>query len=264
MPELPRIRMLPIASIAVLNPRERNKKLFKELVSSIERVGLKKPITVSNSKIGSGYDLVCGQGRLEAFVALKQSEIPAIVIDVSEQDCFVMSLVENLARRHPGSLELLSEIGALRTRGYSHNQIADKIGFSVEHVTAVCYLLDHGEERLLLAVEKGKMPHTVAMEIARAHDGDVQKALAEAYEMGVIPGNQVLGIRRIVEQRNTFGKSVHTIRAQKSCAPKDNGRRIGAKLSTRSRTPAFDRKEGSACTSSTVVFDQGVSNTSEG
>ena len=30
-----------------------------------------------------------------------------------------MSLVENLARRHPGSLELMREIGALKERGYT-------------------------------------------------------------------------------------------------------------------------------------------------
>lgn len=49
------------------------------------------------------------------------------------------------------------------------------------------------------------------MEIARAKDGDVQKALAEAYERKTIPGNQILAIRRIVEQRNLTGKTVHSI-----------------------------------------------------
>jgi hypothetical protein len=38
-----------------------------------------------------------GSGRAlagEAFIALGQSEIPAIVIEASEEDCYVMSLVE--------------------------------------------------------------------------------------------------------------------------------------------------------------------------
>jgi ParB family chromosome partitioning protein len=54
------------------------------------------------------------------------------------------------------------------------------------------------------------MPHTIAMEIAKAKDSDVQRALAEAYEQGTIPGNQVLAIRRIIDQRNTTGKGVHS------------------------------------------------------
>lgn len=210
----PDIKMIPIDAIAVVNPRDRNKKIFNELVVSIERLGLKKPITVSKSKNGEGYDLVCGQGRLEAFKLLNQLEIPAVLLDVSQDDGLVMGLVENLARRHHTPMELIGEIGALKRRGYSHGQIAEKIGFSAEYITSICYLLDHGEERLLIAIEKGQMPHTIAMEISRAKESDVQRALADAYEAGSIPGNQVLTIRRIVEQRNLTGKAVHSIGAR--------------------------------------------------
>jgi ParB family chromosome partitioning protein len=74
----------------------------------------------------------------------------------------------------------------------------------------VCYLLDHGEERLLVAVERGVMPANIAIEIARAADGDVQRALAEAYENKLLPGNQILAIRRIVLQRNQHRKKPHS------------------------------------------------------
>lgn len=207
----PKICKIPTDSIAVLNPRARNKKVFNELVTSIANLGLKKPITVSRRKDGDGYDLVCGQGRLEAFVALGQKEIPAVVIEATEEDCYVMSLVENLARRQHRPVELVQEIGALRKRGYSVPEIATKTDFSTEYVYAICYLLEHGEERLIAAVDRGIMPHTIAMEIAKAKDSDVQRALAEAYEQGTIPGNQVLAIRRIIDQRNTTGKGVHSV-----------------------------------------------------
>src|ERR1700738_4119300 len=100
------IQMVPVDAITVLNPRDRNRRVFHELITSFAHLGLKKPITVSRRGTEPGYDLVCGQGRLEAFIALGQSEIPAIVIDVAEEDCFVMSLVENLARRQHPPLEL--------------------------------------------------------------------------------------------------------------------------------------------------------------
>lgn len=207
----PEIHRIPTDDIAILNPRVRNKKVFGELVTSIANLGLKKPITVSRRKDGDGYDLVCGQGRLEAFIALGQTKIPAIVIEASEEDCFVMSLVENLARRQHRPIELIREIGALKKRGYSIQEIANKTDFSSEYIYAICYLLDHGEERLLAAVDRGIMPHTIAMEIAKAKDSDVQRALAEAYERGTLPGNQVLAIRRIIDQRNTTGKGVHSV-----------------------------------------------------
>jgi ParB family transcriptional regulator, chromosome partitioning protein len=174
------ITMVPIDKITVVNPRMRNKRVFDELVTSIAHLGLKKPITVSRRNRNSGYDLVCGQGRLEAFRLLDQHEIPAIVIEAPEEDCYLMSLVENLARRNNTSLELMREVGALKERGYSYNEIAAKIDFSSEYVYAICYLLEHGEDRLIKAVERGVMPPSIAMEIARAKDGDVQQALAEA------------------------------------------------------------------------------------
>ncbi len=207
----PNIRNVPIDKITILNPRARNKKIFNELVTSIAHLGLKKPITVSARADGSGFDLVCGQGRLEAFIALEQTRIPAIVIEASVEDCFVMSLVENLARRQHSSLEFVHEIAALRDRGYSIAEIAMKTDFSDEYVYATCYLLDHGEERLLAGVEKGIIPASIAMEIARAKDGEVQTALAEAYEQKSIPGNQIIAIRRIVEERNLSGKTIHCI-----------------------------------------------------
>lgn len=209
MSEVPGIRMIPISAITVLNPRVRNKRIFQELVTSIQRLGLKKPITVSQRAGRQRYDLVCGQGRLEAFTALGQEEIPAIVVDAAEDDCFVMSLVENLARRQHTPLELVRAIGSLRERGYTHAEIAMKVDFSPEYVGAICYLLENGEEKLITAVERGVIPHTIAMEIAKAKDGEVQQALAQAYEEKALPGNQVLAIRQIIEQRNTSGKGMH-------------------------------------------------------
>src|SRR4051794_407520 len=198
------IEMIPVDQITVLNPRDRNQRGFSELVTSIAHLGLKKPITVTRR--GDGYDLVCGQGRLEAFIALGEREIPAIVIEASEEDCYVMSLVENLARRNPRSLELMREIGALKDRGYNIAEIAAKIDFSPDYVGAICFLLEHGENRLLVAVERGLMPPNIAIEIARAQEAEVQQALADAYEARALPGKQILAIRRIVQQRTQMGK----------------------------------------------------------
>ena len=202
------VQMIPVEQITVLNPRSRNKRIFNELVASIQRLGLKKPITVAERQGQTGFDLVCGQGRLEAFIALGQREIAAVVIAASQEDCFVMSLVENLARRQHSALDLMREIGALRKRGYAIAQVAAKTDFSEEYVSAICYLLDHGESRLLTAVDRGVIPATIAMEIARAGDSDVQAALTEAYERKALPGNQFLAIRRIIEQRRATGKAL--------------------------------------------------------
>ena len=41
------LKGIPLGQIDVLNPRERNQKVFQELVASIKALGLKKPITVT-------------------------------------------------------------------------------------------------------------------------------------------------------------------------------------------------------------------------
>uniref|UniRef100_UPI00301CA8DD plasmid partitioning protein RepB C-terminal domain-containing protein n=1 Tax=Vibrio cholerae TaxID=666 RepID=UPI00301CA8DD len=64
--------------------------------------------------------------------------------------------------------DLVREIGALKTRGYSTQEIAAKTDSSAEWVWAICFLLDNGEERLINAVERGLIPPSVAVEIAKA------------------------------------------------------------------------------------------------
>ena len=205
------VEMIPVDQITVINPRIRNRKIFRQIVDSISKVGLKKPITVNRNQNGDGeppYQLVCGQGRLEAFISLGEREIPAIVVDVTEEDSLIMSLVENLARRQHRPLELLHDIGELGKRGYSDKEIAVKTGLSYEYVHSIHNLLDDGEERLLTAVETGQIPVSVAVDIAEADEEGVQEALAQAYQEGLLRGKKLLVARRLVEQRQRRGKTM--------------------------------------------------------
>src|SRR5258708_15739964 len=91
------IRTIPIDEIRFLNPRVRNRRNFQEIVQSIAKVGLKRPITVSPRKTeadSASYDLVCGQGRMKAFIQLGQTEIPAILTNAKERNYLVMSHVQ--------------------------------------------------------------------------------------------------------------------------------------------------------------------------
>jgi ParB family chromosome partitioning protein len=205
------IQMVPIEKIKVLNPRVRNKHKFQQIVSSISNLGFKRPITVSQHRNKSGeesFDLVCGQGRLEAFIALGQKEIPAVVINVSKEECFLMSLVENLARRQHVTIEIVREIGNLKERGYKSNEIAEKTDTNPEYVRGIIRLLERGEERLILAVEKGHIPISMAVEISATDDENVQVALLSAYESKKLRGHALIKVRRLIEQRRIKGKSL--------------------------------------------------------
>lgn len=198
-----KLAMIPISAIATINPRSRNKKHHREIVDNIDTVGLKRPITVSrkHGPDGDRYDLVCGEGRVDAFRMLGATEIPAVVIDADENECLVMSLVENIARRKHRPIDLMQEIGNLAKRGYTDKQIADKTGISASYVNMLTKLLEKGEERLVSAVESGLIPLSLAIDISRSETADVQNLLLDAYQGGKIKGKKLTSIRRVLDQR---------------------------------------------------------------
>lgn len=225
------IKIIPVDQITVLNPRSRNKKVFLQIVDSISKVGLKRPITVNQSKEMNGepaYELVCGQGRLEALISLGQREIPAIVIDVTEEDRLIMGLVENLARRQHNSIELLRDIGDLKKRGYSDKDIAKKTGLSNDYVHSIRRLLEQGEERLLVAVESGNIPIKVAIDISKSDAKGAQDALAQAYEKGLLRGKKLLAAKRLIERRQLQGKAYGRRPSNKGRSRISSGDVVGA------------------------------------
>jgi len=206
------VRMIPIDQIEVINPRERNSHVFDEIVGNIKAIGLKKPIVVTPRPAVNGiekYLLVCGEGRLKAFRSLGESTIPALVVNVSDEDAFIMSLVENIARRQCRPLELLAGIRQLQERGYTPKVIAEKTGLTQQYVQGILTLLHQGEERLVIAVEIGRIPLNAALTIVGAGDDDgaIQAALQEAYESGKLRGKRLMDARRIIERRKTLGRS---------------------------------------------------------
>lgn len=204
-----KIAQIPLEKITISNPRARNRKAFDGIVKNIKSIGLKRPITVIRKANGSGdqFDLVCGQGRLEAYKQLGQSEIPALVVEATEEEGLVMSLVENIARRQHRAIDLLHDIEGMKRRGHSEEEIAAKTDLTVEYVRGVIHLLENGEHRLLTAVESGAIPVSVAIQIATSDDGDIQDALRQAYENGHLKGKRLAIAQHLVEQRRRRGKS---------------------------------------------------------
>jgi len=197
--------LIPIAAIHVANPRSRNPIKWQLVVQSIATVGLKRPITVAKrlepDTEGKSYDLVCGQGRMEAFVELGETIIPAIIVPAQEKDRQLMSLVENIARRPASTRAILGEIRVLRERGNSREMIALKLGLDRTYLYGICRLIDKGEEFLVASVEAGRIPLSVAVEIASGNDQEVSRALSDAYEKGDLRGTRITVARRVITQR---------------------------------------------------------------
>lgn len=202
------IQIIPIDKITVINSRERSEKSFQAVKDNIERVGLKKPISVRPSDDGFGYELICGEGRLKSFIAMGKKEIPAFVRHgLLKEDAHVMSLIENMARRHHNALDIMKGIELLKSHGYDVAAISRKTGLGESYVYYILTLLEKGEERLITAVEKGQIPLSIAVKIATA-PGEEQKALQEAYEKEGLRGNRFVAAQRLIERRRTLGKGM--------------------------------------------------------
>jgi len=74
--------------------RQATRRQVDALVESIREVGLLNPITVCATD--HGYALVAGLHRLEACRALGWTEIPAVVLDLDEQQRIIAECDENL------------------------------------------------------------------------------------------------------------------------------------------------------------------------
>lgn len=204
------VKMILIDRIRILNPRHRDRNKFEQIVQSIKNLGLKKPIQVSLRSAGESgdtdYDLVCGQGRIEAFIALGYKEIPAVVVEISKEERLLRSIIENMARRHPAPLALIHEIERLKDQGYSNLQISKKLDISDSMVAGLIALKCAGEERLLDAALSGRIPLGVAMDIAKVDTVEMQRELLKAYESKDLNQVSIRTVKRLMDQRQFAGK----------------------------------------------------------
>jgi ParB family chromosome partitioning protein len=163
---------------------------------------------------------VCGQGRIEAFIALGHKEIPAVVVELSKEERLLRSLVENMARRFMPPAALIREIERLKTAGYSNGQISKKLDIDDATVAGLLALHHAGEGRLLDAAISGGIPLGVAMDIAKTNDVDTQRELLKAYESKQLNQLSIRAVKRIMDRRQFIGKE------------RDRGNRQGRKKLT--------------------------------
>lgn len=137
------IRRVPIS--AVSPSREQPRRRFPEesiasLAESIERDGLLSPPMVRPSP--GGYELIAGERRLRALKKLGAVTVDALVVEASDSEAAILSLVENLQRE---DLHYLDEAEAyqrlIRDHGLTQREVAQRLGRSQSAVANLTRLL---------------------------------------------------------------------------------------------------------------------------
>ncbi len=198
-----RYEEVPIDQVKVINSRNREKEQFTMNVESIESVGLMKPIRVNAKFLESTgfYELICGEGRLLAHQQLGKKHVMAEVVTCTRKEALLQSLIENIARTKPGSMDFARELKRLHDEGLEYKQIAKIACKSDEYIRNYIRLVEKGEDRLIQGVESGIFPINFAMQVASTEDSQIQGLLMDAFAEGLVTTNNFAQARRIIAAR---------------------------------------------------------------
>ena len=126
-----------------------------ELAQSIKENGVIQPIIVRQSPV-IGYEILAGERRYRASLLAGLTSIPAVVKQLSNQEMMVQSIIENLQRENLNPIEEARAYESLVEKGFTHAEIADKMGKSRPYISNSIRLLSLPEQ-ILLEVENGKL-----------------------------------------------------------------------------------------------------------
>ena len=98
-----------------------------ELADSIKNIGLLQPLSLRRLKPGT-YELISGERRLRAAEMAGMEKVPAILLNVSDNECAALSLAENIQRKN---INFFEEATAFYNLIFEHMIPKDELSKSV-------------------------------------------------------------------------------------------------------------------------------------
>ncbi len=168
-------QMVPLAAIET-DPRQPRAALgnLEELTASIRERGVLEPILIrprpgARPDSDVHYRIISGERRYTAATDAGLYEIPAIEMDVSEDEALEIALVENLQRKDLTPFEEAEGFRALKERhDYTHDRIAEAVGRSRTMVTESLQLLKMPSRAREAAQALNVQSSSVLLEVMRA------------------------------------------------------------------------------------------------
>ena len=164
-----KIVQVPVRDVKFFVRRARGETAYSRLKDSILKVGLKTPVGVRDitdrpeskrKKPGGGfysYELVYGQGRLQAFRELNFTHVPAVIVDVSEEEIVGRFLAENMMRRRMGWKEKARLVQHdIEEHGFSLEEVASRYCITVSHAKKYLRVIQGASLKALSKAEDGE------------------------------------------------------------------------------------------------------------
>ena len=157
--QIPGFRQIPVEWINVgpWQPRRRfDKAALDELAESIRQNGIVQPILLRpNPENNLRFQLVAGERRWRAAQLAKTYEVPAIIRDLADSECYEIALIENIQR---SDLSVIEEANGyqklLESNRYTQVQLSEIIGKSRSHIANILRLLLLPESIQMLLLDR--------------------------------------------------------------------------------------------------------------
>jgi len=181
------VLQLPIELIcpSPFQPRkEFGKRELSELAQSISENGLIQPISVRKTE--RGYELIAGERRLKACALIGRKTVEAIVYDLSDKDCALWALIENLQRSDLGVFDEAKGIYELiNLWNVSREEAAKRLGIAPSTLSNKLRLLKLSPKTQELVTSFG-LSERHARELLRIDTPELQeRAAAHIAERGL-------------------------------------------------------------------------------
>ncbi len=112
--------------------RQQPRKTFREdslaeLSASIREKGIIEPLIVTKT-MGEGFELIAGERRLRASKMAGLTEVPVVVLNVSDTESLELAIIENIQREDLNPVEEALAYQSLVDCGDSQEEVARKVG----------------------------------------------------------------------------------------------------------------------------------------
>jgi ParB family chromosome partitioning protein len=173
-------RMVRITTITSNQDQPRsNLGNLDDLQSSIHTHGVLEPLLVRRIE-GGKYELVSGERRFHAAMAVGLTEVPCIELTVNDQQALEIALIENLQRKDLTAFEEADGYFTLIEKyDYTHQQVGEAVGRSRVTVTESLSLLQIPKPIRDLCRHADINAKGVLLEIAKAGDHAAMEQLVQ-------------------------------------------------------------------------------------
>lgn len=184
-----------------------DEKALNELADSIRQHGIIQPLVVR--KLNDKYEIIAGERRYKAAQLAGLQKVPAIVMNLNDNESAEVAVVENIQRKDLSALEEAESYKKLLDKGYlTQEQLANRMGKNQSTISNKLRLLGLSPE-VKEALLNGKISERHARSLLNLKNAEDQKQVLE----------KIISSKLTVRQTDDLIKTIQNPAMQSQTSP---------------------------------------------